>query len=114
MISHAFCPIPNEDYKVLDKTQVKLFPNFTSIPFEYLYISWVTSYVGNVGFLDDIFILDGIGRELHSLERLELKFGLSSQFFDKKPIRILLDVLFHLFRFSKVSFYSLASSFMTF
>ena len=51
----------NEDYKVLDKTQVKLFPNFTSIPFEYLYISWVTSYVSNVGFLVDIFILDGIG-----------------------------------------------------
>ena len=52
MISRAFCPIPNEDYKVLDKTQVKLFPNLTSIPFEYLYISWVTSYVSNVGFLD--------------------------------------------------------------
>ena len=80
----------------------------------YNYISWVTSYVSNLGFLVDIFILDSIDRELHFLERLELKFGLSSQFFDKIPIRILLDVLFHLFRFSKVSFYSLASSFMTF
>ena len=29
-------------------------------------------------------------------------------------IRILLDVLFRLFRFSKASFYALASSFMTF
>ena len=30
-----------------------------------------------------MFILDLIDRELHSLERLELKFGLSSEFFDK-------------------------------
>ena len=80
----------------------------------YNYISWVTSYVRDLGFLVDMFILDSIDRELHSLKRLELKFGLSSQFFDKIHIRILLDVLFHLFRFSKVSFYSLASSFMTF
>ena len=114
MISPSFCPIPNENYKVLDKTQVKLFPNFTSIPFDYLYLSWFTSYVSNLGFLVDRFILDGIDRELHSLERLELKFGLSSQIFDKIPVRILLEVLFHLFRFSKVSFYSLASTFMTF
>ena len=76
----------------------------------YIYISWFTSYVSNLGFLVDMFTLDGIDRELHSLERLELKFGLSSQIFDKIPVRILLDVLFHLFRFSKVSFYSLASS----
>ena len=31
-----------------------------------------------------------------------------------QAIRILLDVLFRLFRFSKASFYALASSFMTF
>ena len=93
---------------------MKLFPNFTSIPFDYLYISWFTSYVSNLRFFVDMFIQDGIDRELHSLERLELKFGLSSQFFDKIPVRILLDVLFHLSRFSKVLFYSLASSFMTF
>ena len=55
-----------------------------------------------------------IDRELHSLERLELKFGLSSEFSDKIPVRILLDVLFRVFRFSKASFYALASSFMTF
>ena len=61
-----------------------------------------------------MFILDRINREFHSLERLELKFGLSSEFFDKMPVRILLDVLFHMFRFSKASFYVLASSFMTF
>ena len=63
----------------------------------------------------DMFILDRIDRELlHSSERLELKFGLSSEFFDKIPVRILLDVLFCVFRFSKASFYALASSFMTF
>ena len=54
----------------------------------------------------DMFILDRIDRELvHSLERLELKFGLSSEFFDKIPVRILLDVLFRVFRFSKASFF---------
>ena len=39
------------NYKDLDKTRVKLFPNFTSIPFYYLLISWVTNYVSNLGFL---------------------------------------------------------------
>ena len=38
-------------YKDFDKTRVKLFPNFTSIPFYYLLISWVTNYVSNLGFL---------------------------------------------------------------
>ena len=42
------------------------------------------------------------------------KFGLSSEFFDKIPVRILLDVLFRVFRFSKASFCALTSSFMTF
>ena len=64
--------------------------------------------------ISDMFIRDDIDRELHSLERLELKFGLSSEFFDKIPVRILLDVLFRVFRLSKASFYALASSFMTF
>ena len=62
----------------------------------------------------DIFILDRIDRELPSLERLGLKFGLRSEFFDKVPVRILLDVLFRVFKFFKTSFYALASSFMTF
>ena len=87
--------------------------NFTSILFDYLLISWVTNYLSNLGFLD-MFIRDDIDRELYSLELLELKFGLSSEFFDKIPVRILLDVLFRVFRFSKPSFYVLASSFMTF
>ena len=62
-----------------------------------------------------MFILDHIDRELPSLRNVEpVKFGLSSEFFDKIPLRILLDVLFRVFRFSKASFYALASSFMTF
>ena len=64
-----------------------------------------------------MFILDRIDRELHSLKCLDLKFGLGSEFskfFDKIPVRILLDVLFRVFRFFKASFYALASSFMTF
>ena len=32
------------NYWALDKTQVKLFRDFTSIPFDYLLISWVTNY----------------------------------------------------------------------
>ena len=59
-------------------------------------------------------MLDHIDRELPSLEHLELKFGLSSEFFNKIPVSILLDVLFRVFRFFKASFYALASSFMTF
>ena len=45
-----------------------------------------------------MFILDRTDRELPSLERLELKFGLSSEFFNKIPFRILLDVLFRVLR----------------
>ena len=85
---------------------MKLFSNFTSIPFDYLLISWLTNYVSN---------LDRIDRELlYSLERLELKFDLLSEFFDKISVRILLDLLFRVFRFAKASFYALASPFMTF
>ena len=90
---------------------MKLFPNFTSIPFDYILISWVTNYVNNRDFFD-IFIPDHIGGELHSLKCLDLKFGLSSkfsEFFVKIPVRIL-DVLFRVFRFSKASFCALRSA----
>ena len=63
----------------------------------------------------DMFILHRIDRQLHSLKRLELKFGLSSdfsEFFDKIPVKILLDVLFRVFRFSRASFNALTSSFI--
>ena len=62
----------------------------------------------------DMFILDRIDRELHSLERLELKFDSSLDFLDKVPVRILVDVLFGVFRFSKASFSALTSSFTAF
>ena len=39
------------NYYDLDKTLVKLFLNFTSIPFDYLLISWVTNYISKGGFL---------------------------------------------------------------
>ena len=39
------------NYHEMDKTQVKLFLNFTSIPFDYLLILWVTNYVSKRGFL---------------------------------------------------------------
>ena len=74
---------------------MKLFPNFMSILFDYLLISWVTNCVSNCGFLT--LFLYRIDRELHSLKCLDLKFGLGSEFskfFDKIPVRILLDVLF--------------------
>ena len=61
--------------------QVKLFPNFTSIPFDYLLISWVTNYVSNRGLLTCLSWIISIDCELHSLKRLELKFGLSFQNF---------------------------------
>ena len=59
-----------------------------------------------------MFILGRIDRELHSLERLALKFDSSLEFFDKIPV--LSDVLFGVFRFSKASLYARASSIMTF
>ena len=43
----------------------------------------------------------GIDRELHSLERLRLKFCLSSEFFNKISVRILRDMLLLVFRFSE-------------
>ena len=51
-----------------------------------------------------------LDRELHPRKSLELEFGLSSEVFDKIPVRIPLDVLFRVFKFSKASFYTLASS----
>ena len=51
---------------------------------------------------------------IEPIECLALKFDSSLEFFDKIPVRILPDVLFGVFRFSKASLYALASSFMTF
>ena len=93
---------------------MKLGNNFTSIPFDYLLISWVTNYVSNGGFLTSLSWIVSIDRELHSQTfraKIWVKF---SEFFDNFPLRILLDVLFRVFRFPKASFYALTSSFMTF
>ena len=97
---------------------VKLLPNFTSIPFDYLLISWVTNYLSNRGFLTCLssVILDRIDRSWTPLSQtfraeIWLKF---SEFFDNIPLRILLDVLFRVFRFSKASFCALTSSFTAF
>ena len=95
------------NFEDLEKTQVKIFRHFTSIPFDYLSISWATNYVSTDDFfftclpcLSWIVSID----KLFSLKRLELRFGLSSElseFFDKIPVRIFLDSLFRVFRFSK-------------
>ena len=93
---------------------MKLFPNFTSIPFDYLLISWVTNYVNYLGFLTFLSWIVSIENSCTLSNLLEFKFGLSSEFFDEIPVRILLDLLFRVFRFSKTSFSALTSSFMTF
>ena len=83
---------------------MKLFPNFTSVPFNYLLISWVTNYDQNRGSFDIV-------------HRTSLNFEFSSQFselFDKIPNRIILDVLFSMFRFSRASYNALTSSFTAF
>ena len=71
---------------------MKLFPNFTSILFDYLFITWVTNYVRNRGF----------------------RFS-KAEYFDKIPLRILHDVLCRVrVRFSKASFNALTSQFIEF
>ena len=76
----------------LDKTRVKLFPNFTSTPFDYLLISWATNYARNRGFLTCF-----LYRELHALKSLVPAFWLTSKFtwfwfFWHKPFEILFAV----------------------
>ena len=71
------------NYKDLGKTRLKLFPNFTSISFDYLLISWVTNYVSSRGFLTCLSWIVLIDCELHSVKRLELKFGFSFRIFQQ-------------------------------
>ena len=59
-----------------DKKQVKLLPNFTSIPFDYLLISWVTNYAHNRGFLTCL-----LYGELHALKSLKHAFWLKFTWF---------------------------------
>ena len=43
----------------MDKTRVKLFPNFTSSPFDYLLIFWVTNYVHKKRFFKTVYCKQG-------------------------------------------------------
>ena len=84
----------------LGEESSRVCPNFTSIPFDYLLISWVTNYVHNRGFLTCLSCIV-------SIDNSTLSKG-----FDKIPVKILLDVLFRVFRFSRASFNALTSSFI--
>ena len=48
--------------------QGKFFPNFTSILFDYLFITWETNYVRNRGFWTCLSWFYRIDQELHALE----------------------------------------------
>ena len=95
------CPNPYNfkgegNYYDLDKTQAKLFPNFTSKPFDYLLISWVTNYVSNLGFLTCLSWIVSIENcILSNVWTLNLAYKVQnfSDFFGKIPVRVLLDVL---------------------
>ena len=95
------CPNPynfkgERNYYDLDKTQAKLFPNFTSKPFDYLLISWVTNYVSNLGFLTCLSWIVSIENcILSNVWTLNLAYKVQnfSDFFGKIPVRVLLDVL---------------------
>ena len=54
-------------------TSVKLFPHFTSIPFDYLLISQVTNYVCDLGFLTCLFWIVSIeNSKLSNVQSLNL------------------------------------------
>ena len=75
---------------------MKLFPNFTSIPFDYLLISWVTNYVSNLGYLTCLsWIISIENSTLSNVWTLNLAYKVQnfSDFFGKIPARIVLDVL---------------------
>ena len=74
-------------------------------------------FIRNSGFLKCSSWFYHIDQELRDLKRLQLKFGSSSEFseyFNKIFVRILLDVLFPMCRFSKASFNALSSLFIKF
>ena len=64
-------PLGEGNYQNFDKTQVRLFPNFTSTPFDYLLISWVTNYTHDRGFFTCF-----LYRELYALKSLKPAFWL--------------------------------------
>ena len=77
---------------------MKLFPNFTSIPFDFLLISWVTNYVSNLGFLTCFpgsYRSKTLLSQMFFFKTLNLAYKVQnfSDFFGKIPVRILFDVL---------------------
>ena len=79
---------------------MKLFPNFTSIPFDYLLISWVTNYVSNLGSLTCLsWIVSIENSTLSNVYTLNLAYKVQnvSDFFDKIPVTILLAFLKRIF-----------------
>ena len=91
-----------------------------SIPFDKIPIHFMDQndeFIRNSGFLKCLSWFYHIDQELCDLKNLQFKFGSSSEFseyFNKIFVRILLDVLFPVFRFSKASFYALTSLFIKF
>ena len=85
------------------------FSNFTSKPFNYLLISWMSNFAHNHRFLTCLSNWLYWSRMIHTLKTLQLKFWLKFIIFHSliynywKYLTILLDVLFHEFRFSKAS-----------
>ena len=76
----------------------------------------MANYVCSLGFLTYMFIVDRIDRELHSLERLELKFDSSLEFFDQKNLLesfLMCSLVCSGFLKRLYISYALASSFMT-
>ena len=49
---------------------MKLFPNFTSIPFDYLLLNIMGDELRSQSWIFDMCILDRIDRELHSLSEV--------------------------------------------
>ena len=91
---------------------MKLFPNFTRYLIAYLYHGRRIAFA-IMGF--DLFIPHGfiVSIENSTLSRIDLSSKFS-ECFDKIPLRILHDVLFRVFRFSKASFNALTSQFIEF
>ena len=74
-------------------------------------------FIRNSGFLKCLSWFYHIDQELRDLKLLQLKFGSSSEFseyFNKIFVRVLLDVLFPVLRFSKAFCNALTSLFINF
>ena len=57
---------------------MKLFSNFTSIPFDYLLISWGKNYFRNRGFLTCLSGFNRVYREVQNFQNFSTKYLLES------------------------------------